>query len=144
MFAAVHDFQAANDLLAEVHNHGFGHGYRQAALAEYWPCGAVPWFGDGDIRHVGAWLCLVRVEGRALVHSGAQILRQTLVQLLAGINEDSGVDIAPVLFQPRVHAGERVLHAASDNTSGREMLDRFSSGASREHDLHLGRFDRSV
>ena len=110
MFSAVHDLQAPNNLLAEVHDHRFGDCYGETALAEHWSADAVPRFTDRDVRDVGMWLFVLDVDGQALVHAGAQILREPVVQLFAGMNQNSGMHISPVLLQPRVHARKRIFH----------------------------------
>ena len=52
----------------------------------------------------------VQIDTNTLLHPGPQMLRQLGLEDVTNVGDEGLVDIAPVLFEIRVHAWKRALH----------------------------------
>ncbi|HVS37322.1 MAG TPA: hypothetical protein VMS17_17305 [Gemmataceae bacterium] len=70
--------------------------------------------GEIDDAHVGKERmigeALWRFQQDALLDAGAQGARKDALERIAGIDDETGVDVAPVGFEIGVHSGEGAWH----------------------------------
>ena len=80
-----------------------------AACATAAPGTAPPVFDDPDVR-VDAPRRVGVVHEHPLLDPGDQAGREVALQCIGGINDEPLMHVAPVLFEPRVHARKGALH----------------------------------
>ncbi len=91
-----------------VNSHGFGDG--DSGLGRSARQAAARIFHDSNVRIPRLVQGFARFQDDTLLHPGVQVLGQLVLQLVAGVNDQPGMHVAPGLFQVRIHSRKGTFH----------------------------------